>query len=79
MTEEVSALRARVSTAHNVKQMITDKFARVGALVAVGGTSIVATASAAINFTPIQELLTAVINLIPSFMDLVVAIAPLKN
>jgi hypothetical protein len=79
MTEEVSALRARVSTAHNVKQMITDKFARVGALVAVGGTSIVATASAAINFTPIQELLTAVIDLIPSFMDLVVAIAPLKN
>lgn len=77
MTEQVTALKERVSTAHSVKQMITDKFARVGALVAVGGTSLVMTASAAINFTPIQELLTAVINLIPSFMDLVVAIAPL--
>ena len=39
--------------------------------------SLIGAASAAINFTPIQELLTAVINLIPSFMDLVVAIAPL--
>ena len=77
MTEEVSALKERCSTAHNVKAMITNKFARVGALVAVGGTSLVMSASAAINFTPIQELLTAVINLIPSFMDLVVAIAPL--
>ena len=47
------------------------------ALVMTSGLALVGMASAAINFTPIQELLTAVIGLIPSFMDLVVAIAPL--
>jgi uncharacterized membrane protein len=39
--------------------------------------TVMPSASAAINFTPIQELLTAVVDLIPTFMDLVVAIAPL--
>ena len=34
-------------------------------------------ASAAVNFTTIEELLAAVTGLIPSFMDLVVEIAPL--
>lgn len=33
--------------------------------------------SAAINFTPIVELLEAVVSLIPTMMDLVIAIAPL--
>jgi len=47
------------------------------AIAMTSGLALVGMASAAINFTPIQELLTAVIGLIPSFMDLVVAIAPL--
>lgn len=38
---------------------------------------LVGMASAAVNFTPITELLQAVIDLIPTFMDLVVNIAPL--
>jgi len=77
MTEAVSDLRARVSFAHDAKQMITNKFARVGALVAVGGTTIIGSVSAAINFTPITELIEAVTGLIPSLMDLVIALAPL--
>ena len=48
----------------------------VGGVAAIG-TLAVGYASAAINFTPIQELLDAVVDLIPTFMDLVVAIAPL--
>ena len=48
---------------------------------AIAGTAamstLAVTASAAVNFTPIQELLEAVVDLIPTFMDLVVAIAPL--
>jgi hypothetical protein len=77
MTEQVSEFRARVSFAHSAQEMIKNKFARVGALVAIGGTSIVGVASAAINFTPITELITAVTGLIPSLMDLVIALAPL--
>jgi hypothetical protein len=34
-------------------------------------------ASAAINFTPISELLQAVIALLPDFMDLMVGVAPI--
>jgi hypothetical protein len=47
------------------------------AIAGVTGMSLVGYASAAINFTPIEELLEAVVDLIPTFMDLVVAIAPL--
>ena len=50
---------------------------RAVAVLGAAGLSLVGTASAAINFTPIQELLDAVVDLIPTFMDLVVAIAPL--
>jgi hypothetical protein len=45
--------------------------------VAATGTVLVGYASAAINFTPITELITAVTGLIPSLMDLVIALAPL--
>ena len=47
------------------------------ALLGSSSLVLVGVSSAAINFTPIQELLTAVVDLIPTFMDLVVAIAPL--
>ena len=47
------------------------------AIAGATGLSLVGYASAAINFTPIQELLQAVVDLIPTFMDLVVSIAPL--
>jgi hypothetical protein len=50
----------------------------VGTLAVAGGATIlVPYASAAINFTPITELLEAVVDLIPTLMDLVIAIAPL--
>ena len=52
------------------------KYRAVAAL-GTAGLFFAGTASAAINFTPIQELLQAVVDLIPTFMDLVVAIAPL--
>lgn len=39
----------------------------------------VGAASAAVNFTPIEELIQAVTGLIPSFLDLVVALAPLNQ
>jgi len=48
------------------------------AIAGVSAAGMVGYASAAINFTPIEELLEAVVDLIPTFMDLVVAIAPLK-
>jgi|PlaIllAssembly_1097288.scaffolds.fasta_scaffold1237589_1 hypothetical protein len=59
------------------KQGVVSAFKYRLAMVMTSGLALVGMASAAINFTPIQELLTAVIDLIPSFMDLVVAIAPL--
>lgn len=54
---------------------LTTQRIAIGATAA--GATLVPYASAAINFTPIQELLQAVVDLIPTFMDLVVAIAPL--
>ena len=47
------------------------------ALLGSSSLVLVGVSSAAVNFTPIQELLTAVVDLIPTFMDLVVSIAPL--
>jgi hypothetical protein len=67
MTEEVSTTKP--SFLMSAKYRI--------AMVMTSGLALVGMASAAINFTPIRELLSAVIDLIPSFMDLVVAIAPL--
>jgi len=50
----------------------------LGTVGALGGAAMLAPyASAEINFSSIQELLAAVVNLIPSFMDLVLAVAPL--
>jgi hypothetical protein len=47
------------------------------ALAGAGAASLVGYASAAIDFSNISELLQAVIQLIPDFLALVVAIAPL--
>jgi hypothetical protein len=44
---------------------------------AVAGTVLVQYAQAAVNFTPITELITAVTGLIPSLMELIIALAPL--
>ena len=67
MTEEVSVKKPSFLMSAKV---------RIAGIM-TSGLVLVGMASAAINFTPIQELLPAVIDLIPSFMDLVVAIAPL--
>jgi hypothetical protein len=72
---QLTALKEQVSNKVQYATMRT-KLA-IGGLIAIGGTSIVGTASAAINFTPIEELLDAVVDLVPTFMDLVIAIAPL--
>ena len=45
--------------------------------VATLGTLAVGNASAAINFTPIKELITATVDLIPSFFDLIINVAPI--
>lgn len=50
---------------------------RILAVTAVTLTTVVGYAHAAVNFTPIIELITAVTGLIPSLMELVIAIAPL--
>lgn len=47
------------------------------AIAGATGMSLVGYASAAIDFSNITELLDAVVTLIPSFMDLVIGIAPL--
>ena len=47
------------------------------ALAAGSGMGLVGLASAEVNFTTISELIDAVTGLIPDFLDLVVAIAPL--
>jgi len=73
----VAETRARFAFMRNVKEQAKSKFMRIGAAVAIAGTTFIGTVSAAVNFTSIQELLTAVINLIPSFMDLVIAVAPI--
>ena len=67
MTEQVTAQKPGLVAAFKYRV----------AMVMTSGLALVGMASAEINFTPIEELLTAVIDLIPSFMDLVVAIAPL--
>ena len=73
MSENATYLNAR-----DVKQAIADKFARVGALAAIGGTAIIGTASAAlIDFSNISQIIQAVTGLIPDFMALVIAVAPL--
>jgi uncharacterized membrane protein len=77
MTEAVSEFRAQVTFMGRAKEMLKNKLSRAGALVAVGGTSIVGYAHAAINFTPITELIDAVTGLIPSLMSLVIEMAPL--
>jgi uncharacterized membrane protein len=77
MSEHVTKAKERMSFAHSMKEAVTNKFARSGALIAVAGTSLVGYASAAIDFSNISELLQAVIQLIPDFLALVVAIAPL--
>jgi len=77
MSENVTETRARFAFMRNVKEQAKSKFVRIGAAVAIVGTTLIGTASAAVNFTPIQELLTAVISLIPSFMDLVIEVAPI--
>jgi uncharacterized membrane protein len=77
MTESAMELKARVSLASEMKEMIANKWARNGALIAVAGTSLIGYASATIDFTNISELLQAVVTLIPDLMDLVIGIAPL--
>ena len=47
------------------------------ALLAGSGMGLVGLAAAEVNFTTISELIDAVTGLIPDFLDLVVAIAPL--
>jgi hypothetical protein len=49
------------------------------AIAGAAGMSLVGYASAAIDFSNISALLQAVINLIPDFLALVVAIAPLNG
>lgn len=50
---------------------------RLATLTGLGSTALVGMGSAAVNFTTIEELIDAVTGLIPNFLDLVVAIAPL--
>lgn len=72
MTEEVT-----------VKQSFREKLSEaryriVGGL-SLAGVTLTGYAHAAVNFTPITELINAVTGLIPSLMDLVIAMAPLKS
>ena len=50
---------------------------RLVALSGAGSLALMGAASAAVNFTTIEELIDAVTDLIPNFLDLVVEIAPL--
>lgn len=50
---------------------------RLATIAGIGSTVLVGAASAAVNFTTIEELIDAVTGLIPNFLDLVVEIAPL--
>jgi len=61
----------------NLKSRIAMKATVLAASAGAGSIMLMPYASAAINFTPIQELLEAVVDLIPTFLDLVVAMAPL--
>ena len=49
------------------------------AMAGVGSLALVGAGSASVNFTTIQELIASVTDLIPSFMDLVIEIAPLNE
>lgn len=63
-----------------VKEKMANVFASAKAKLAITTVSLVglvASVSAAVNFTPITELITAVTGIIPSLMELVVALAPL--
>ena len=76
-TAAVQEMHENYTRVHSAKQMIANKFARVGSIVAIGGTTIVATASAAVDFSNISSLVQAVVSLVPDFVDLVIGIAPL--
>jgi hypothetical protein len=68
MTEEVSVTKPSF--------LMSAKY-RIAAALLTSSFVFVGLASAAINFTPISELLQAVVSLIPDLMDLVVGVAPL--
>ena len=60
-----------------VKEKMVMYKMRILAVTTVSAVGLVQYAQAAVNFTPISELITAVTVLIPSLMELIIALAPL--
>jgi uncharacterized membrane protein (Fun14 family) len=60
-----------------VKEKMAMYKMRILAVATVSLIGLVQYAQAAVNFTPIAELITAVTELIPSLMELIIALAPL--
>lgn len=74
---DMAEFKERVTFAHRVREMGKNATMRIGGLIAVGGTAIVGTASAAVDFSNISSLIQAVTGLMPDLIDLVIAVAPL--
>ena len=66
-----------MSAFDKIKEKVTAFKMRILAVTTVSLIGLVQYAHATVNFTPIAELITAVTGLIPSLMDLVIALAPL--
>lgn len=60
-----------------LKEMVANKKATIAIAAGTASMFLVQYAHAAVNFTPITELITAVTGLIPSLMELIIALAPL--
>jgi len=61
----------------SLKEKMAMNKMRILAITTVSLMTLVQYAQAAVNFTPIAELITAVTDLVPALMELIIALAPL--